>query len=103
MPIAVGMYLPFGLSVPILIGGILSFFLTKRVRRGAPEPEVQPGILLASGAIAGEALMGVGIALLASIGIPRLSLGLPDMLVTLLTVGAVLGTLVFFYRRAKEG
>ena len=103
MPIAVGMYLPFGLSVPILIGGILSFLITKRVRHDAPEPEVQPGILLASGAIAGEALMGVGIALLASIGIARLSLGLPDVFVTLLTVGAVLGTLVFFYRGAKEG
>ena len=102
MPIAVGMYLPFGLSVPILIGGILSFLVTKRVRQGAPEPEVQPGILLASGAIAGEALMGVGIALLASIGIPRLSLGLPDGLVTLLTFGAVVFTLVFFYRRARR-
>ena len=102
MPIAVGMYLPFGLSVPILMGGILSFLITQRVRQGAPEPEVQPGILLASGAIAGEALMGVGIALLASIGIPRLSLGLPGMLVTVLTVGAVLGTLIFFYRGARE-
>ncbi len=102
MPIAVGMYLPFGLSVPILIGGILSFLITQRVRQGAPEPEVQPGILLASGAIAGEALMGVGIALLASIGIPRLSLGLPDGLVTLLTFGAVVFTLVFFYRRARR-
>ena len=102
MPIAVGMYLPFGLSVPILMGGILSFLITQRVRQGAPEPEVQPGILLASGAIAGEALMGVGIALLASIGIPRLSLGLPDGLVTLLTFGAVVFTLVFFYRRARR-
>ena len=102
MPIAVGMYLPFGLSVPIFMGGILSFLITQRVRQGAPEPEVQPGILLASGAIAGEALMGVGIALLASIGIPRLSLGLPGMLVTVLTVGAVLGTLIFFYRGARE-
>ena len=46
--------------------------------------------------------MGVGIALLASIGIPRLSLGLPGMLVTVLTVGAVLGTLIFFYRGARE-
>ena len=102
MPIAVGMYLPFGLSVPILMGGILSFLITQRVRQGAPEPEVQPGILLASGAIAGEALMGVGIALLASVGIPRLSLGLPDGLVTLLTFGAVVFTLVFFYRRARR-
>jgi hypothetical protein len=64
--------------------------------------QVQPGVLLASGAIAGEALMGVGLALLASIGIPRLSLGLPDGLVTLLTLGAVLFALVFFYRGARE-
>ena len=28
MPIAVGMYLPFGLSTPILIGGILSYLIT---------------------------------------------------------------------------
>lgn len=100
MPIAVGMYLPFGLSVPILIGGIVAFLLTT----GTTEQTrpVQPGVLLASGAIAGEALMGVGLALLASIGIPRLSLGLPDGLVTLLTFGAVVFTLLFFYRRARH-
>ena len=100
MPIAVGMYLPFGLSVPILIGGIVAFLLTTGTAERSRQ--VQPGVLLASGAIAGEALMGVGLALLASIGIPRLSLGLPDGLVTLLTLGAVLFTLVFFYRGARE-
>lgn len=99
MPVAVGMYLPFGLSVPILIGGILAFVITKKSARH--EPAVQPGVLLASGAIAGEALMGVGLALLASMGIARLSLGLPDAALTALTVTAVLGTLVFFYRRVQ--
>ena len=104
MPVAVGMYLPFGLSVPILIGGILAFLITKRSARqeSAVQSGVQPGVLLASGAIAGEALMGVGLALLASMGIARLSLGLPDGVLTGLTVLAVLGTLVFFYRRARQ-
>lgn len=105
MPVAVGMYLPFGLSVPILIGGILAFLITKKSSRQEPDiqPDVQPGVLLASGAIAGEALMGVGLALLASIDIARLSLGLPDAVLTGLTVLAVLITLVFFYRRAQQG
>ncbi len=100
MPIAVGMYLPFGLSVPILLGGIVAFLLTGRTA-GQPR-QVQPGVLLASGAIAGEALMGVGLALLASIGISRLSLGLPDGLLTLLTLGAVVCALLFFYRGGQE-
>lgn len=100
MPIAVGMYLPFGLSMPILIGGIVAFLLTTGT--AGRSRQVQPGVLLASGAIAGEALMGVGLALLASIGIPRLSLGLPDGLMTLMTLGAVVFALVFFYRGASQ-
>lgn len=100
MPIAVGMYLPFGLSIPILLGGIVAFLLGSRT--AGQSPQVQPGVLLASGAIAGEALMGVGLALLASIGVARLSLGLPDGLLTLLTLGAVVCTLVFFYRGGRE-
>ena len=32
MPIAVGIYLPFGLSTPILIGGLISHFVWKGVR-----------------------------------------------------------------------
>lgn len=62
MPIAVGLYLPFGLAVPILLGGILSH-VAKRDERG---------ILFASGVIAGESLMGVGIALLASVGVAQI-------------------------------
>ena len=41
--------------------------------------------------------MGVGIALLASTGIPRLNLGLSDHVLTPLTIAAVLFTLAFFY------
>ncbi len=99
MPIAVGIYLPFGLSVPILVGGIVAYLLTRET--AGRSQQVQPGVLLASGAIAGEALMGVGLALLASVGVSRLSLGLPDGLTTLLTLGAILCTLMFFYRGAR--
>jgi len=101
MPIAVGMYLPFGLSVPILLGGILAYIPTAGNRREAEKPRLGHGVLLASGAIAGESLTGVGIALMASMGISRLELGLSDHLLTLLTAMAVLFTLVFFYLEAR--
>ena len=65
MPVAVGMYLPFGLSVAILIGGLLAWM----AGRGARTPEsraagLRTGVLLASGLIAGEAIAGVLIAIL---------------------------------------
>jgi putative OPT family oligopeptide transporter len=101
MPIAVGMYLPFGLSVPILIGGLMAHLAAKENRQPARAFTVHPGVLLASGAIAGESLTGIGIAVLATMGIPRLALSLPDFLVTTLTVVAVLIALIFFYRGSR--
>ncbi len=74
MPIAVGMYLPFGLATPILIGGVLSWIWT----RGRPESEhdsiLHRGVLFSSGVIAGEALMAVGIACLAAMNIKSLGI-----------------------------
>ncbi|HVP57813.1 MAG TPA: oligopeptide transporter, OPT family [bacterium] len=60
MPLAVGIYLPFGLSVPILIGGLASLFV-KRIaaRHGDEEGAERRGVLLGSGLIAGEAVMGI--------------------------------------------
>ncbi|MCK4422108.1 oligopeptide transporter, OPT family [candidate division WOR-3 bacterium] len=52
MPVAVGIYLPLTLSVPILIGGMIRYIVKKSDK----------GILLSSGLIAGEALAGVVIA-----------------------------------------
>ena len=101
MPVAVGMYLPFGLSVPIFLGGLLSALLHRKRPSSSEAAASQPGVLLASGAIAGEALTGVGIALAASLGFSRLELGLPDGLQTGLSVLAVLAALLFFYRRSR--
>jgi len=93
MPIAVGMYLPLGLSVPILAGGVMAEVLSRKCR-----PSIEgPGMLLASGAIAGEALTGILMALLVSVGVSRLQLGLPGSLVSGVTVAVVLFTFTFFY------
>ncbi|MFW6087095.1 MAG: OPT/YSL family transporter, partial [Myxococcota bacterium] len=76
MPVAVGIYLPFGIAVPILVGGLLSFAVgrgaTDRAERDARS---QRGVLFSSGVIAGEALTGVLVALLAVVGVSRLELG----------------------------
>jgi putative OPT family oligopeptide transporter len=73
MPIAVGMYLPLGLSLPILVGGILEGLA--RRRRQAAGPGAESGVLFASGAVAGEALVGVGLALLVALGFERMEWG----------------------------
>ena len=64
LAVAIGIYLPFELSVPILIGGLVHWFI-KRVQRdrsfsseGVVESD-RRGLLFASGLITGEALMGI--------------------------------------------
>ncbi|MEW6237453.1 MAG: oligopeptide transporter, OPT family [Candidatus Omnitrophota bacterium] len=58
MAVAVGIYLPFGLSTPILLGGLLNAMM-----KGAIKDKIsgmqKRGVLAASGIIAGESLTGV--------------------------------------------
>ena len=67
MPIAVGLYLPFGLAVPIVVGGLIEW-LGRRGSASDSKLPSQRGILFASGVVAGEALVGVGIAMLIGAG-----------------------------------
>ena len=101
MPIAVGMYLPFGLSTPILIGGLLAYFLTKRSKSAYTDDHVlQNGVLLSSGLIAGESLMGILLALFASAGITSINLGLQPGLVTGLTFLSAAGVIWWLYKKS---
>ena len=68
MLIAVGMYLPFSSTSAIFVGGLIRWFLDQRLRRNnASEDEKtragNVGVLISSGFIAGESLMGVMMAL----------------------------------------
>ena len=64
LPVAVGMYIPLSSTVPIFIGGLLRLVADRL--RGKPktdaESETSPGILLASGYIAGGTLCGLIVA-----------------------------------------
>ena len=102
MPIAVGMYLPFGLAVPILVGGLIAHGVRRKNPDGDEDTVMQRGVLFASGVIAGESLMGVGLALLATGGITALKPGLSAGLSTGLTFAAAAVIFWLFQRRCQN-
>ena len=59
LAVAVGIYLPITLTVPIFIGGMVNHY---GKRSGAGEAEEKKGLLMSSGFITGEALMGIFVA-----------------------------------------
>jgi putative OPT family oligopeptide transporter len=91
LPVAIGIYLPFTLAIPIFSGGIVRHFTNKHIEKkfGSAEEEqvsewdlaikqtdvkpkekiIRTGLLLTAGLIAGEALTGVLVAFLIIAGI----------------------------------
>jgi len=98
MPIAVGMYLPFGLATPILIGGLIAHFHTRGIPEARHDKVLHRGILFSSGVIAGEALMSVGLACLTALGFKSLDLGLSTGLVTILSIAAAVFMVGMFHK-----
>jgi putative OPT family oligopeptide transporter len=91
LPVAIGIYLPFTLSVPIFIGGGIRYMTDGVIKKkyGSAEEEelsdwelaikqtgitpkqkaIRTGLLFTAGLVAGEALMGVVVAVLIVVGI----------------------------------
>jgi putative OPT family oligopeptide transporter len=91
LPVAIGIYLPFTLSVPIFIGGVMRYLLDRSLTKrygSAGEEEltaweaaiqdtdisekqkaIRTGLLFTAGLVAGEALMGVVAAVLIVLGL----------------------------------
>ena len=65
LPFAVGIYLPLATSTPIFVGGMIRWLVDHRSGKSAAESEMSPGVLLSSGYIAGGAIAGIVVALLA--------------------------------------
>ncbi|MBI2602685.1 MAG: oligopeptide transporter, OPT family [Deltaproteobacteria bacterium] len=99
MPLAIGIYLPFSLTTPIFLGGLLHHLVSKRQKESA---ETDRGVLMASGLIAGEAIMGVILACFIAGGV-NLALPLWDHgTAELISLGVVSLTLVYLYRLARR-
>ncbi|MEP7064978.1 MAG: OPT/YSL family transporter, partial [Gemmatimonadota bacterium] len=68
LPVAVGVYLPISTSATMFMGGVVRWMVEQRL---APEDRVGakadsgPGVLFSSGLIAGGAIMGVALSVLA--------------------------------------
>jgi putative OPT family oligopeptide transporter len=78
LPFAVGVYLPLSSTSPIFIGGVIRWVVDRRMRkqlahhnhseeRLQAEADRSPGVLLASGYIAGGAIAGIFIAFVAGV------------------------------------
>jgi putative OPT family oligopeptide transporter len=75
LPFAVGMYLPLETMTPLFLGGLMRHYVDRKFHmEGAEEQGKDQGVLLGSGFIAGEGMMGVVIAVIAVITsqVPRL-------------------------------
>ena len=62
---AVGVYLPLSTSMPIFVGGLVRVAVDRIRRSNAEDSDSSPAVLLSSGYIAGGAIAGILIALLA--------------------------------------
>ena len=119
---ALGMYLPMELNTPVLLGGILSWIVGRR-REGEDDPTVKArqdrGVLVASGLMAGGAIMGVIDAIANAVikgaagsTAPKAAIhilseaafeGLPGEVVGTVALAALCIFVVVFSRRAKPG
>jgi len=65
LPFALGMFIPIDLNLPLVVGGAISWFVSTRSKDATVNAaRMEKGTLIASGFIAGGALMGVVSAIL---------------------------------------
>ncbi len=101
LAVAVGIYLPIELAVPIFAGGCLNHLVKSRSAKPRGEGlETDNGVLIASGLITGEALMGILIASLIAAKAP-----LPNWSPAIgpwLGLAALIGVAVHLTRTARK-
>jgi len=66
LPFAVGVYLPVSTMTPIFVGGLIRLWMERNAKDGTTAADRRErGVLLGSGFVGGEGLLGVGIAMIA--------------------------------------
>lgn len=90
LPFAVGLYLPIHTTAPIMVGGLINGLVKRRSKNKQEyEEKNERGILLASGYIAGEALMGVIVALCVTAGVAFPEQTIFGPIVSIIAIAAV--------------
>ena len=91
LAVAVGIYLPLELAVPIFAGGMIAHLAARARRTQAPDRAAagqRHGVLFAAGLITGEALIGIFMA------VPIVLSGDPDVIALPIAVPAAVGLVV---------
>lgn len=105
LPFALGMYLPIQLNTPILIGGIVAHLVSNSsADEKVNKKRKDRGTLIASGFVAGGALMGIVSAFIAFIGWDFFDTGISEMAIgEVLSVILFAGLCFYLYFDAKKG
>jgi len=103
---ALGMFIPMELNAPLLVGGIIAWYVSTRSKdESLNKARLDKGTLLASGFIAGGALMGVVSAALRFGGFNLTNKAWVESYgaqwLALVMYGAIIGYLVYDSMRAK--
>ncbi len=104
---AIGMYLPLEINTPLLVGGLISHFVAASSKDPAvSEARSRKGTLIASGFIAGGAIMGVVGALLALMDLSHvIEIDLPasnDTLAQIVSLLAFTGLCLYLYFSSRS-
>ena len=104
LPFALGMFIPLELNIPLLVGGAVNWYVTSRSKDEKVNKERgEKGTLLASGFIAGGALMGVVSALLRFVGFnPINETWLANPLSELCSLIAYILLIIYLVRATKK-
>ncbi|MGD1048597.1 MAG: OPT/YSL family transporter, partial [Candidatus Krumholzibacteriaceae bacterium] len=106
LPFALGMYLPIELNTPLIIGGLISHLVsTRSTSEEVNTRRRERGTLIASGFIAGGALMGVVSALIALPGWnQKLNLHVAERPVgEVIAIVLFIGLCLYMYYESKKG
>lgn len=103
LPFALGMFIPLDLNLPLMVGGLIAWFVSTRSKDSKVNNErLEKGTLIASGFIAGGALMGVVSALLRFMEFDLLNAAWQESSPAIyLSVVAYVALIIFFIKMTK--
>ena len=108
LAVAVGVYLPLSSMTPILIGGLVAMAVNKARKKSGKKTEdstneADPGVLAASGLVAGVGLIGVGISAYGFFAGKKPKGLLEQPLPTVIGLALFLGLAYYLGRMGKSG
>jgi putative OPT family oligopeptide transporter len=107
LPFALGMFIPMNLNAPLVVGGLVNWAVNRHKNPEKAKANNNRGTLIASGFIAGGALMGVVSAVLAFAGAEWIIPGWADSMgavyLGIVMYVAIIAYFIWHSRRAKIG